>query len=374
MPARPELIKPRRNTTTLKARLGREAVKWALARFLRWSPVEDPEPGYTIILGVPWDLRHLLPVNLRFVSQTDLDECYRIHVVFDRCGRPGAQQLIEDCRASFPKLPLRFSFYPTAAGRIIERVNVSTFYNSMNTTLALGECRTRYAILHDFDLYPLVPDYFRAVVEAMRERDLRFCGLEYTFFEHLTEEDRLLGTWCLGIDVPWLRQTQQPIDCFHRVARVNGRLVSLDPFSWVQMRTARRDLVRSLDGSACCHVNNLCSTYLRFVNRQWARIVWRLHYVWYLEKLAGDGRHFELALQTMEEAQGPVLDIDSYDVDFNGTDPTCANVLRDELRKMETFLFGRSRADVEAYVDAFEGFLHRIAESVARTALVGASN
>ncbi len=342
---------------SLRQRYGRELIKASLAPLLRWSELAQPQQGYSIILGVPWDLRHLLPVNLRFIARTNHTHLHHIHVIFDRRQRRGAETLTESSRRDFPELPLSFQFYPALAGHIIERVNVSTFYNSMNTVLGLSSCTTRYAILHDFDLYPLSSNYFEHVAAAMHDRNLRFAGLEYTSFENLTETDAILGTWCLGIDVPWLRSNYRPIDCFHKVASLNGRPVNLDPYSWIQTRTPERDLVRTINSGDCCHVKNLCSTYLRFVTGRWSKIVWRLHFVWYLETLAGDSKNFDIALNAMRDADDRILVVGNHEVDFADTDPTCANVLRHELTRMEYALFGECRPHVEEYIRAFEMFL-----------------
>lgn len=345
--------------------IARESVKLPLRLMLRWSTPRPVEEGFSIVLGVPWDLRDLLAINLRFVAQTDLADLRTIHVVFDRCWREGMDTLAAEATKAFPQLPLQFHHYPKRAGRIIEKTNVSTFYNSMNTVLALDACTTRYAVLHDFDLYPLVPNYFTEIVGAMRDRDLRFSGLELTPFDGLTKDDALLGTWALGIDVPWLRANWQPIHCFHRMGNVNGRMVNLDPYSWIQTHTPHRDLVRTIGPDACCHVKNLCSTYLRFITGRWAKIAWRLHYLWYLQYAGGDDAAFIEAQRVMNEADTPIIAVCGCEADFADTDVTCANVLRDELYRMEEALVGNVRSEVKAYVDAFEAFLLRQGKSAA---------
>src|SRR5204863_10015683 len=105
-------------------------------------PLGDPDPGFAFVMGVPWGLLHLLPVNLRFIARRDLKDLRRIQVVFDRVRRKGAdaEDVIREAREQFPSLPMTFRYHKPVSGRIIERVNVSTFYNSMNTVLALGEC------------------------------------------------------------------------------------------------------------------------------------------------------------------------------------------------------------------------------------------
>ena len=339
--------------------VGRESVKLLLRPMLRWSALDHPVNGYSIMLGVPWDLRHLLKVNLDFVSRTDLKNCHRIHVVFDRRHQPGYAQITSETQKQFPQLPLSFSHYAWLPGFVAEQANVSTFYNSLNCATMLPAIHTKYAILHDFDLYPLVAEYFESLYETIKEKGWHFCGLEKTNFDGLTDEDNVFGTWCLGMDVQWLRATFHPIDIFHRVQRVGTRLISLDPFSSLELRTPLRGAVGGLDGTACCHVKNLCSTYLRYTTGRPAKVVWRLHYLWYLEYLANHPTNFLAATEAMENADSSILSVGHYHTDFAGTDPTCANVLRDELCRMEMMLYGKNRPEVERYIDAFSLFLSR---------------
>lgn len=344
-------------------RFGREVVKAALGALLRWSPLATPEDGFSIILGVPWDLRHLLSVNLRFVAQTRFEQLKQLFIVFDRRYRPAMAEIEERARREFPMLPMEFVCYPPAAGWLVEKVHVSTFYNSMNTTLALGRCATRYAVLHDFDLYPLRPDHFSSIVEAMRRNTWRFSGHELTHFDGLEDQDRQIGTWTLGVDVEWIRSKYRPIDCFHKVAEHRGRRFNLDPFAWIQFQTPERGLASdSIDGRFC-HVQNLCSTYLRFLKRAPLKVAWRLHYLWYLEELSGNTGRLTQVMKAMEACADGILHVDQHPADFRTTHASCANVLRDELSAMENFLFGSMRPDASAYLDAFDRFAHRFGDT-----------
>lgn len=316
-----------------------------------------PEEGYSIILGVPWSLRHLLNVNLAFIARTHSPSLKRIHVVFDKRRRPSADGIIAKAKREFPDLPLDFAFYTPVRGAIIEKVDVSTFYNSMNCVTALARITTGHAILHDFDLYPLVPEYFESVYRKMRDNQWMFCGLEQTFFDGLTEQDLVLGTWCLGMDVAWLRNQRRPHEVFHRMGTVNGKQVNLDPFSYLQTQTPDRGLVGDIDETACCHVRNLCSTHLRFISGRPAKVVWRLHYLWYLEHIGGESGRMLEATRAMQDATDGWLRLEGYSADFSETDPSCAAVLRDELEKMERSAHGHVRSEVGAFVDAFESFL-----------------
>ena len=350
---------------------GRELAKAAIGVLIDWPRAAELKPGYSVILGVPWHLRHLLEVNLRFLAKLDRRHLRAIHVVLDRASESERDRLERTARACHPQLPLVFQCYEGMAGRIVERLDISTFYNSMNCATALAAIDSTHAILHDFDLYPLRPDYFERMYQQMVRGRLHYCGVEVTCFDGLTSDDQVLGTWGLGMDVEWLRRTHRPIEIFHTMRTVGDRVISLDPFSESQLRPGvRRELVTSCSTDDFCHVKNLCSSYLRFSTGRWVSIAWRLHYLWYLESLIGQ-RRLEDVIARMEAADGSLLEIDGRSVDFKATHPTCANVLRMELARMDEFLFGEVRPEVVRYVDAFWTFLDGMAAKAEENNLLG---
>lgn len=342
-----------------RQRMVRDVTKLLIGGLVRWRPLAEPRPGYSIVLGTPWALRHLLRANLLFVSRLDLAQLDQVYVVFDRRAQSGASAFAESVRVEFPRLPLHFEFHPPFLGRILERVNQSKFYASTNWVLGLRRCRTRYAILHDFDLYPTQADFFSRIVQAMREKRLRFAGPEYTHFDGLTDEDGLLGTWELGLDVEWLRNTYRPIQCYHSVAEVNGRRVDLDAFSRIQSMTPQRRLAEGVGRDSYAHVTNLCSTYLRLTSGSPVNITWRIPFLWYLEALSSRIDSLERITNEMRHSISGRLTVDNLMLDFSGVHVTCSNVLRDELHRMEAALYGGCRPLVAAYIDAFEEFLKR---------------
>jgi hypothetical protein len=346
----------------LRQRVGREVVKSILGRMLSWRQMKSPVEGFSIILGVPWDLRHLLSVNLQFVAKTDLTRLNKLFVVFDRRSRSDMVTIEEKTRREFPSLPLEFLCYPDVSGWIIEKVHVSTFYNSMNTTLAIGRCATKHVVLHDFDLYPLRDDHFTSIVDAMQKNQWRFAGHELTHFDGLNDEDLQIGTWTLGIDLEWLRSQYRPIDCFHSVASHAGRTFNLDPFAWIQFQTPARGLTEGFDETSFCHVKNLCSTYLRLLKRAPLKVAWRLHYLWYLEYLSGNSDRLGGVIQAMQCSKDGILLVDQYPADFRDTHASCGNVLRRELQMMEQFLYGETRENVQEYLNEFDRFIHKFGD------------
>ena len=343
----------------LRNGLGRNAIASALDVMQRWPRLDKPLDGFSIMLGVPWDLRHLLTTNLRFIEHTDTSELVDLHVVIDRSWRPGMDELIRKAEAEHPSLPLRFHFYPSLSGKIVESVHVSTFYNSMNCITALAACRTKWMVLHDFDLYPLRSDHFTGIVDAMRREDLLFAGRELTYYDGLTKDDGVLGTWALGMNAQWLRNECKAKDIFHRMAPVRGVKTNLDPFSYLEIQTSRKRLVESGEEMPFCHVKNLCSTYLRFSAGRPVKLAWRLHYLWYLEDLVSEDGALEAIVDGMRASQDGVLSIGGRKIPFADVHVTCANVLESELSSMDRTLFGAVRPRVIEYCQAFREFLER---------------
>lgn len=348
---------PRDTAKQLRALIGRDTVRLALRLLLDWPRDSDLEPGYSIILGVPWHLRHLTSVNLECIARTDQTHLRNIHLVLDRAAPGPLREIEESLTPQLRELPISFHCYSGLAGRIVEWSDVSTFYNGLNCITALQQISTSHAVLHDFDLYPLVPDYFERLYRQMVENDLRFCGVETTRFDGLNDADLVLGTWGLGMDVGWLRSRFSPADILHRIRRVRGRPVSLDPFSDIQLtHKAKRALLTGGSPDDFCHVKNLCSSYLRFTTGRHVTVAWRLHYLWYLESIHC-GRDLTTITDAMQKAVDLRLKVDDQEIDFTGTNHTCANVLESELTRMDSFLFDRPRPETLAFIAGFRRFL-----------------
>jgi len=343
-----------------KARL---IIRLFLRTLLSWSKLKNPTPGFSIILGTPWALRELLEVNLRFVAHTNPEGFERMYIMFDRRKQSGAEKFIAEVREKFPDLPLEFHFYPAIVGALVERVNQSKFYATLCWVLGLRKCQSRYAILHDFDLYPIKENYFNNFISTIEKDGFRMCGLENTKFGGLKGSDKILATWGLAIDVPWIREKHHPIDCFHVESNVLGRSVEFDPFARLQVGLSERGLVEEINENEFAHVTNLVSTHLRFNKGEPVTVAWRLNYLWYLESLVANSSRMEQVTKKMIEANSPELEFESHVVDFSAVHYTCGNVLAKRVMLMEKFLFGKCRKEVKEYVNAFSTFLLKYGES-----------
>ena len=345
--------------------ISRETAKLALRPFLGWGDSPEPEqaiPGYSIVVGVPWLIRHLLPVNLHFVNLLELDNLVDIHLVFDRAPRDGAETLISELRTTYPHLPLRFHFFDRALGRIVEPINSAGFYCATAWCTGLRESRSTHVVLHDFDMYPLVPDYFERIYLTAVRQNLRFCGIDFLTYDGITEQDRIVCTWSLGIDRQWLKQTHRLIDCYHGSRIHDGQLIHADPFTNLQLKTPPRDIVESWDRKPRSHVSNLCSTVLELVkDSKRVHVGWRLPYLWYLESVhLSDQELAENAdglVRQMRSSRNGQLTIGPYSGDYSNVHASGSNSLKEEIEVMEIAVHSRVRPQIESVLTEFENFL-----------------
>src|SRR4051794_3599427 len=70
------------------ARARRAALRRLVGPFLRWRPLADPRPGYSILIGCNAPLAPMLGANLQLLARQDLSDLDKILIVFDR---PAAQ-------------------------------------------------------------------------------------------------------------------------------------------------------------------------------------------------------------------------------------------------------------------------------------------
>jgi len=351
------------NYAYLQKRLSRGIIKALLNPLMHWSHSNAIKPGFSIILGTPVMLRELLPVNLEFIRHMDLQNCDRIHIVFDRRGSLQTEQYARQIITEFPDLPIATHFHPNLPGRIVEHANRSKFFASLNWVTGINACTTKYAILHDFDLYPHHRQFFQAIVSAMKAGGFRFSGSEHTPFDGLTKDDGLIGTWELGVDVEWLRLHYRPIDCFHAVKKVRGRWVDLDAFSAIQACTPERALAEGASPDNFSHIKNLCSTYLKYNDGRPFILAWRLHCVWYLQFLSGRKERLSEIVNLMLRADAATIEVDGKALDFSSVHVTCSNVLDKIVNQMDRFLHGEVRREVEEYLAATRIFLERFGDN-----------
>lgn len=330
-----------------------------MAPLLRWQqPHKQKIDAYSIIVAVPHVLKDLLPLSLRFIRHTMRANLHQIILCFDRPNFYHDEKLIALCNVNYPDLPLKFCYLPTASGLLATFIDRSKFYASLAWVTGLDECQTRYAIIHDFDLFPVLDRYFDHMYEILKSREMYVLGREWTDFGGLQEADCIYGSWGLGLNVEWIVQSFRPIDCFHRIDNFKGTKIDFDPFCWIQSKTSRRCSIETHDDDFV-HFVNIVSTYQRWMTGQKMQPEHCLHSAFYLLDLVGFGPGIKSITDKMLDARSGVFSIDDRIIDFSYTNIDCARVVDHKICRLEKLLFGFIRKPVIDYIREFYDFLQR---------------
>lgn len=331
--------------------------------FLQWPSAEGKDSSYSIMIGVPTVLKNLLPLNLLFIEKQKLNHLTEILIVFDRVYRSEYESDIEYIQKRFSHLPIRFLFYPTFIGRVVEFLNGPSWYNTMNQICALSNCKTSHLIVHDFDLYPTRPDYFFELYSYTQENNLDIAGTEYSNFYGLNVTDNICGTWALCFNVASIRNRFKPYQLFHTWQWYRGELVLRDPTVRVQFLSPKRGKVPSLSPSDYCHVNNLCSTALSVSKGKPFNIAWRFHLLIYLKYLNSESPDFIHFSEQMNNANSATIEFEGRPVNFSDVHITCMNVLKTMVMQLETYLYESARENVILFLDRSYQFISKFGDT-----------
>ncbi len=254
----------------LRKRVTRGALSAIIRPLVRWSPLTDPEPGYTVIIGCSWRLCPMIAANLRLLARQDLTNCRRVLVMMD-CERREAPAEFEDQArraAGGTGLPLEFRYYTPVQRRVTRAIGWGWVYSWLNWTLGVAETRTRYAMLHDLDALLLKPSIVEGRYAAIRGGQggaggAEFLGVGYYSGSGVRESDGLVKTFELMFDAEFVRREFRPIDIFNHVAVHQGRRLEFDTFLYAQSRGGRK-AVLPIDETEMVHPSQMICHFMDF--------------------------------------------------------------------------------------------------------------
>ena len=119
-------------------------LRTAIRPLIRWRPLPDPEPGYSVVIGCKSSLAGMLGVNLQLLGRQRRDHLREVIVVWD-CGR--SAQMIEleaRLRSAIGDLPVRFLYYSPLQVRVTSAIQWGWVYSWLSWCAGLSIVRTRY--------------------------------------------------------------------------------------------------------------------------------------------------------------------------------------------------------------------------------------
>ncbi len=230
-----------------------------------WSPMREPQEGYTIILGNYAPLSEILLANFELLRRQDLTDCREIIVVSDR-PRGQVDPPIEDlARRQFPDLPLNFLYYGPLAWRYFRQIGSAYTYCWKSWCTAIAHCRTRYALIHDMDAMLLRRDILRQRHDHIRTSGAHYVGVNVYQGNGVLRSDNLVTTWELMFDVEFVRAQFKPVDLFNAVTTHNGRTVDFDCFLLAQSRKGINEAL-PIDENDMVHPSQVITQYTDLLN------------------------------------------------------------------------------------------------------------
>jgi hypothetical protein len=221
--------------------LRRSRMQARLLGLVSWKPLENPHPGYTVVIAAMHRLWPVLVANLHLISRMHLASMRELIVVFDCEEREVPEEARRELRSLVEQgLRVRVIGYSAKQARVARSIQWGWVYSWMSWCIGIGAASTRWVLLHDLDALPIDSDLFERVFTGAEANDVQFQGTRLYAGCGVVADMGLVTTFEMVLDAQWLRSHSVPYDGFNKVRIVDGRSVDFDTFLSVQRRAPRR--------------------------------------------------------------------------------------------------------------------------------------
>lgn len=204
----------------------RERLRRRIANLVAWTPLTDPEPGCTAIIGMCSRLPFALDANLRCLYAARWPALKRVVITVDATADAFRGIDLPQLRSQYPDLAIDVLYYSARQSEMAERLKLPYVYSWMSWCIALAQVRTRDVLIQDYDALVFGSTLARRHAE-FQASGARMQGVSWYHVNGLTVEDRLATTFEAFADAAWLR-SQPPIALFNKIGFKNGRSVDYD--------------------------------------------------------------------------------------------------------------------------------------------------
>ncbi len=124
------------------------------------------------------------------------------------------------------RFDLRIFYYNEAQSRLAEQIRLPYIFSWLSWCIALGHCRTRHAMLHDYDCL-IVSDILERRYREFCASGVKVQGVRWYQGNGVLEEDQLATTFEAILDVDWVR-SYPPIRLMNELKIRQGRSIDYD--------------------------------------------------------------------------------------------------------------------------------------------------
>ena len=233
-------------------------------RLRRWPgpAVENPIPGYTLLLPVPGDIPVFLELALKVCAEQLATNRIRTLVIPDRPS-PAIEELVDKARASWVG-DLDLVLLPRPERWFLPYMKSGSRNHGMQVVQGVARSTTTHVVLHDADLFMLEPALLESQFEACRARGLDCLGVSAVWDPWFGEKGlRLAATWELMASVGWLRRFP-PYQQIGHDGELFGEQHTFDTTLYPQAVSPREKVDWADRAGDFVHFNYVISTYRHF--------------------------------------------------------------------------------------------------------------
>lgn len=258
----------------LRAWTSRAVLRTALRTAMpRWSRHRSrhaavDEDGYTLLIGVPWQLWELIEIPLLALRRARREHGRETILVVDTTAAVLAARYGDSAadavRERYRELNVRVLFYNNWQRAVTRCIGWNWVDCWLTWAIGLDAARTRWVMLHDFDAVVVDPDFVeRQYTMARQVGPGAFVGIERDEHHQTGGTREVLATVELMLDVAEIRRRFAPVDLFNRVRRLDdGRRVECDILRDVQLRMDRsRGVLHKLNVEQLVHPSQVVSQW-----------------------------------------------------------------------------------------------------------------
>lgn len=199
----------------------REFLRARLRGAVSWAPPRRLDDGCTAIVGMCHRLPGVLVGNLRCLLAAAWPSLKRVVIVVDGPQGCVAPELERQAKAlGTEAIPVDIYYYTAHQARLSESLRLPYVFSWLSWSIALGECRTQHALIHDYDAL-VFGDTLRLRYEEFVRSNAVVQGIRWYTGNGIGTDDRLATTFEAFVDVGWIR-VHHPLASFHKISYVDG--------------------------------------------------------------------------------------------------------------------------------------------------------
>lgn len=304
--------------TLSRAIVVREYVRRKLRPIVTWDQASSYDPACSAIVGVCHRLPGVLVANLRSLIDSSWSSLNQVILVVD--GPEGCldQSVIERVY-SLENLPdVQIIYYSDLQMKVAESLQLPYVYAWLSWCIGFSACRTRYALIHDYDALVFGDMLHQRYKQFVDSRCL-VQGISWYEGNGIEKADKLATTFEAFVDVEWLR-SKEPLDAFHKVRLRDQRSFDYDILLDLQHNTMSLDqrAIVPMSEESIVHPSQMIHQYTMFRRHPGKSLpCYSIPMIPFFEFLSGDDDALTYASQQLNTSNRGNIGLLRNDVTFN---------------------------------------------------------